>query len=411
LHWGASAKAEALLFEFPSLASRISRRDASSQSSTAESTTSYTTLLGQTTVGSLRDAALVLRAAQTIAGELVLSRVVSRLMQLVLENSGAERGVLLLSRGDRLFVEAAFRASPESIEVGQKRPLEDEPHLSQQAVLYAWRTSEALVLDDAPGDARFASDPYLADRRTRSILCLPVSSQGRAAGILYLENSATAGVFTAVRVELLGLLASQASIAIENALLLEGIQAANEEVQLANARLEREVEQRTRELERSNAELERELSDRTRGEAERAALQEQVVEAQKARLAELMAPVLPISKDVLLMPIIGAVDAERAAQVMQVALVEAQRARARVLILDITGMRHVDAAVVSALVGVASALRLLGTESVFTGICPEVARTMAELNVDLGSMRTLSTLQAGIARALSGSVLARSNLR
>lgn len=402
LHWGATAKAEALLRELPSLAARISKRDASSQSSAPESVTSQTTLLARTTAGSLRDAALVLRAAQTIAGELVLSRVVSRLMRLVLENSGAERGILLLARDDRLLVEAAFRASPESIEVVQRRPLEDEPEIAQQAVLYAWRTREALVLDDAPRDPRFAADRYLAERRTRSLLCLPVSSQGRAAGILYLENSAAAGVFTAARVELLGLLASQASIAIENALLLEGIQAANEEVHLANARLEREVEQRTRELERSNAELARELEERTRAEAERAALQEQVVEAQRARLQELMAPLLPISEDVLVMPIIGVVEAERAAQMMEVALAGAQEARARALILDITGMRHMDTGVVSALVSVANALRLLGTEPLFTGVRAEIARTMVALGVDLQGVTTLSTLRAGIAHALAG---------
>ena len=407
LHWGATAKAEALLVEFPTLVSLFSKRDRSSPGSVSDSAPSHTTLLGRTTMGSLRDAALVLRAAQTIAGELVLSRVVSRLMQIVLENSGAERGILLLAHDGRLFVEASIRGSAESIEMGQRRLLEDEPEIAQQAVLYTWRTREVLVLDDARVDARFRADPYVNTGRARSVLCLPVSSQGRAAGILYLENGATPGVFTAVRVELLGLLASQAAIAIENALLLEGIQAANEETHLANARLEGEVKQRTRELERSNAELARELDDRTRAEIERAALQEQVVSAQKARLLELMAPLLPISEDVLVMPIIGSVDAERAEQLREVALAGAQQTGARALILDITGMRGVDANAVSALVSVADALRLLGTEPLFTGIRAEVARTMVEIGVDLRKIPTLSTLRMGIARALSRSTRAK----
>jgi predicted ATPase/GAF domain-containing protein/tRNA A-37 threonylcarbamoyl transferase component Bud32 len=402
LHWGAAVKADTLRLEFPEVAARSGDRSTHASRSSSTSKASADTFLGRTTMGGLRDASLVLRAAQAIAGEIVLSRVVSRLMRIVLENSGAERGTLLLARGSELFVDATFRASPESIEIEQRRSLEDEPAIAKQAVLYAWRTREPLVLDDAQSDARFASDPYVATRRMRSVLCLPVSSQGRAAGILYLENSAVAGVFTTVRVELLGLLASQASIAIENALLLEGIQAANEEVHKANTRLEQEVEERTRELASSNADLARELADRERAEEERAALREQVLEAQRARLAELMTPMLPISEDVLVMPIIGTMDAERAAQVMQVALTEAQRTRARALILDITGMRSVDADVVNALVGVASALRLLGTEPLFTGIRPEVAQTMVELGVDLGQMTTLSTLRAGIARALSG---------
>jgi anti-anti-sigma regulatory factor len=107
------------------------------------------------------------------------------------------------------------------------------------------------------------------------------------------------------------------------------------------------------------------------------------------------------------MPIVGTVDEERSAQIMEVALKGAQRTGAHALILDITGMRHVDAGVVSALVAVANALRLLGTEPLFTGIRPEVAQTMVELGVDLENMTTLSTLQAGIASALLRSTAPR----
>jgi predicted ATPase/anti-anti-sigma regulatory factor len=372
-YWGATAKVEALAAEMPEVASlRATGAGTSTSTATHTNHSGGTTMLQRVSVGSLRDAALLLRAAQTIAGEIVLSKVVARLMRIVLENSGAERGALLLARDEHLFLEATFTASPETIEVAQRRPLEEEQDLAQQAVLYAFRTREALVLDDAPGDLRFAADPYLAAKRTRSILCLPVSQKGRTAGILYLENGASAGAFTAVRVELLGLLASQAAIAIENALLVEAIQAANEEAARANERLEAEVRARTAALERSH----------------------------EARIAELSAPLLPIAEGILVMPIIGTVDAARAAQVMDVALAGAQQAGARVVILDVTGMRNVDASVVEALVGVASALRLLGAEPMITGIRAEVARTMVDLDTGLAGLTTLATLRAGIARAM-----------
>ncbi|UQA57237.1 protein kinase domain-containing protein [Polyangium aurulentum] len=410
LYWGASAKARALAQELPEIvgALNIERRGATTRSQTIGSL-SGATIFGRATTDSLRDAALVLRAAQTIAGEVVLSRVISRLMRIVVENAGAESGALLLSRGEELTVEATFQASPEIIQVGQRRPLEEHTELPEQVVLYAWRTREALSLDDAPSDARFAADRYLRAKKTRSILCLPVSHQGRPIGLLYLEHSSSTGVFTDVRAELIGLLASQAAIAIENAMLVEGVQAANEEVRRANERLEREVAERTRDLEKSNRELfatnallARELDERAQAEAERAALREQMLDAQRARLAELAAPLLPISEDVLVMPIIGTVDAERAGQVMETALDGAQRFGARVMILDITGMRHVDTAVVSALLSVTRALELLGTQTILTGVRPSVAQAIVDLDADFTGIATLSTLRAGIARVLSG---------
>lgn len=398
--WGAVAKARALAEELPDvIAEAVKARDATGSVTSGGHT--VTRILGRASAGSLRDAALVLRAAQLIAGEIVLPRVVSRLMQLVLENSGAERGALILSKDGELQVEATLRASPEAIEVGLGRRLEDEPGIAQKAVLYAWRTREPLVLDDAAGDRRFDDDPHVSAGNTRSLLCLPVSCQGRPTGVLYLEHGAATGVFTAVRVELLGLLASQAAIAIENALLVEGIQAANEEVHRANARLEADVAERTRELTAANERLAQELEERSRTEEERAALQAQVLAAQERRVQELSAPLLPISDDVLVMPILGMVDRDRAARIMEVVLQGAQRHAARTLILDITGMRDVDTGVVSALLSVASALRLLGTEPLLTGVQADVARTIVGLGVDLQGLTTLSTLRAGIAYALA----------
>jgi anti-anti-sigma factor len=102
----------------------------------------------------------------------------------------------------------------------------------------------------------------------------------------------------------------------------------------------------------------------------------------------------------MVMPLIGTLDAARAAQVLEVVLEGAQRHQARVVILDITGMKHIDTYVAGTLLGAANALRLLGTEAVLTGIRSEVAQTLVRLDIDMSSIVTLGTLQSGIAYAL-----------
>jgi anti-anti-sigma factor len=238
---------------------------------------------------------------------------------------------------------------------------------------------------------------------------------------LYLENRTASAAFHAARVELLELVSSQAAIAIENARLLAEVREANETVRQANERLEAEVLERTEELRVSNQDLgaanerlqielrQREQAERDRAalqeqmieaQRERVALQEQMIEAQRARLSELSTPLIPITDRIMVMPLIGTVDAERAEQVLEAALSGAQRHQARVVILDITGIKQIDTHVIRTLLRTASALRLLGTRVVLTGIRSEVAQTMVQLGADLGAIFTKGTLQSGIAYAL-----------
>jgi predicted ATPase/GAF domain-containing protein/anti-anti-sigma regulatory factor/tRNA A-37 threonylcarbamoyl transferase component Bud32 len=409
-HWGATAKADDLAKDHAALLPELAAAERSARSRSASSTTSGTTLLQGMTITNLREAALVLRATQAIASELMLPKVIESLSKIVLENAGAQRGALLLQRDGRLFVEATFGVDPQAIEVGPSAALETRDDLSQSAALFVARTRQPLVLDDAAADERFAVDPHVAAGGARSILCLPLSYQGRLSGLLYLEHRDATSVFNEARVELLELLASQATIAIENALLVADVRAANDEVKRVNQGLAAEVRGRTVELQRANRDLgaanqrlQLELSQREQAELERAALQEQMLEAQRARLSELSTPLIPITDRIVVMPIIGTVDAERAAQVLEAALNGAQRHRARVVILDITGMKHIDADVVSTLLRTASALRLLGAQTVLTGIRADVAQTMVTLGVNLEVIVTKGTLQSGIAYALQRS--------
>ncbi|MDI3289450.1 PAS domain S-box protein [Polyangium sp. 15x6] len=122
-------------------------------------------------------------------------------------------------------------------------------------------------------------------------------------------------------------------------------------------------------------------------------------EALRARLAELSTPLIPIRDDVMVMPLIGAIDSERAEQVLTTLLAGVSKTGARVAIVDVTGVVAVNEQVASALLRVARAVRLLGTHMVLSGIGPEVARTLIAVGADLSGIVTCSNLQTAVARA------------
>lgn len=142
------------------------------------------------------------------------------------------------------------------------------------------------------------------------------------------------------------------------------------------------------------------ITERRRAEADRIEMQQQMIEAQRAALRELSTPLVPIAAGVLAMPLVGTIDSIRAAEIMETLLAGIARQQARVAILDITGVRVVDTQVANGLVGAARAARLLGAQVVLTGISPAVAQTLVSLQLDLGDLVTLSTMQSGIAYAL-----------
>ncbi len=128
--------------------------------------------------------------------------------------------------------------------------------------------------------------------------------------------------------------------------------------------------------------------------------QEEKLHAQASLLAELSTPLIPLNQQVLVMPLIGSIDSQRAQQVLETLLRGIEAHRARTVIIDITGVRTVDSHVANTLVQAAKAARLLGTEVVLTGIRAEVAQTLVRLGAGLEDLITESTLQSGIAHAI-----------
>jgi rsbT co-antagonist protein RsbR len=128
-------------------------------------------------------------------------------------------------------------------------------------------------------------------------------------------------------------------------------------------------------------------------------IQKEVIRAQTAALAELSTPLIPISDDVLVMPLIGAIDSTRAEQMLETLLSGVANRGARIAIVDITGVAVVDTHVANTLLRAAQAVRLLGAQVMLTGIRPEVARTLISLDIDMRTITTHGSLQAGIAAA------------
>jgi predicted ATPase/transcriptional regulator with GAF, ATPase, and Fis domain len=167
------------------------------------------------------DMATVLKLAHAVAVELELDGLLRTVLQLAIENAGAERGVFVSEHDGRLFVEAEADADRQARRLRPLVPIEQASHVPQSVVRYVRRTGQDLVVGCASDDERFSNDPYVAGRRSKSVLCVPVGRHGRLGGLLYLENHLTANAFGAERIEMMRILAAQAAISLENARLYE----------------------------------------------------------------------------------------------------------------------------------------------------------------------------------------------
>lgn len=126
---------------------------------------------------------------------------------------------------------------------------------------------------------------------------------------------------------------------------------------------------------------------------------ERVIRQQQEAIRELSTPVLQVRERLLILPIIGVIDPQRARQLTEQLLRGIRTNRAKVVVIDITGVAAMDAAVANHLVQTVEASRLLGATSIVTGLSPEIAQTLVNIGVDLGKMNTVGDLQGGIEQA------------
>lgn len=242
--WGAKHKVRALEKEYPllQLEARRQRRPAQTRSTTATISTEG--------ISEELDLEAVMKATQTISEEIILGKLLSKLLKMMLENAGAERAFLLLQEEPEglLRIEASGRVDEDQAQVLQSLPLHEaldqdgEPVLCRELVEHVTSQQQAIILEDAHQQGSFTHLPYMRKKQPRSLLCMPLVHQGKPLGVLYLENNLTPGAFTPERLDLLQVLSSQAAISIENARLYSN--------------LEEKVAERTQQLQDANTQLE-----------------------------------------------------------------------------------------------------------------------------------------------------------
>ena len=251
--WGAKAKADRLEQRYPQLLAPILQPATiafSSQHSLSSMPSASVTNLSIDRDIWL-DFPAIMKAAQAISEEIELEKLLATLMQTAIVNAGAQTGHLFLYRDERwMAVARADRERAEMLEV----PLDRAREIPQSLIYSVARTEETAVFENLSAAEQFAGDPYVLEGQPKSVLCTPMSRQGKLVGILYLENHIAVGAFTRDRVEILQLLASQAAISLENARLYQ-------KTENYSQILEAEVEHKTQALDRKARDLETALHE------------------------------------------------------------------------------------------------------------------------------------------------------
>ncbi|MDF5708772.1 MAG: AAA family ATPase [Nostoc sp. S4] len=229
--WGAKAKVADLERRYPQLLAPIFEQTHSPLSThetifnlgTVTSTSFATS--SSTSVSVSLDLAAILKASQILSGEIELEKLLSTLLHILIENSGAEKCVLLLSHEEQLIVQSITYAGTDFCPVLLKpQSLEDSEDVPISLIDTVKRSFQPTVIIDATIHGQFINDPYIQRQQPKSILCSPILHQGKLLGVLYLENNLVTGAFSSDRVELLNLLCAQAAISLDNARLYQNSQ-------------------------------------------------------------------------------------------------------------------------------------------------------------------------------------------
>lgn len=238
--WGAIAKVADLERRYPQLLASILQETPTpfsvNETFFPSGTVTYTS--SSSSVSHSLDLAAILKASQSLSGEIELKKLLLSLLQIVIENAGADKCVLMLFRDDslrdskdeRLLINGLITVGTEPV-VLQHLPIEDSQDIPLKLIYKVKNERRNAVLLDAMADPTLAGDPYIIRQQPKSILCIPILHQGKLLGVLYLENNLVTGAFTSDRVELLNLLCAQAAISLENAHLYKQSQIKSQELE------------------------------------------------------------------------------------------------------------------------------------------------------------------------------------
>jgi predicted ATPase/signal transduction histidine kinase/tRNA A-37 threonylcarbamoyl transferase component Bud32 len=227
--WGALAKITDLEHRYPQLIAPV----ASVKTALTTSMTRMASASTSQTLSKELDLDTLMKAAQTLSGEIVLSQLLEKMMHTVIENAGAQQGLLILEKRKGTMekapsesdwvIEAQATVDKNNVPMLQSIELH-KASVSPEIVHYVLRTQQQVVLNDATAQGPFTQTTYIKKTQPKSILCLPLVNQGQISGILYLENNLTTGAFTPERLTVLKLLSSQMAISLENAFVYNNLE-------------------------------------------------------------------------------------------------------------------------------------------------------------------------------------------
>ena len=186
------------------------------------------------------DVNTLIKASEVIAKEYEFSSLLKTLIQIIIENAGAQHAYLLLEKNGKFKVQASANEDISVIDIMQEILYSDIDTIVHPIVNYVLRTKESIVIDDMTQSNIFDTS-YVSSRLVKSVFCAPLILQGELKGIIYLENNLLPGVFTDDKVKLLQHLSGQMIISIENTIVYND--------------LEEKIKQRTKDLETTKDEL------------------------------------------------------------------------------------------------------------------------------------------------------------
>jgi predicted ATPase/signal transduction histidine kinase/tRNA A-37 threonylcarbamoyl transferase component Bud32 len=221
--WGATAKVQFLEQKYPKLLQQHAGHVNKAGDMHTTNVSFPNTFEGTKSIGTL-DQFSIMKSSQAISSEIVLETLLNTLMKIVIENAGAQKGLLLLKQDNELKIQAEINIENTVIEVLQNIPVAKSQKVPELLINYVLHSKNNVVLSCAVTEGQFTQDPYIVSNRSISIFAMPILKQNELFGILYLENNLTIGAFTTERQGVLKMLSSQIAISIENAFLYENLE-------------------------------------------------------------------------------------------------------------------------------------------------------------------------------------------
>ncbi len=233
--WGAKAKVKHLDENYPKYL-QLNRFFPSIMTGSTISTSSSTD-----SIGDLLDIKSILKASHTLSGEVQLEGLLRKMMQLLIENAGAQKGFFIENNDNNLVIQA--EGDKDGVTgILQAQPAEESEKLPRSIINYVAHSLKELVFDNVSNDSQYSADDYVQKNQPKSLVCFPILNKGELSAIIYLENNLVEGAFTPARLEILNLLSAQIAISVENTHLYES--------------LEEKVKQRTQALQEAKNQLE-----------------------------------------------------------------------------------------------------------------------------------------------------------